>query len=121
MSLMNQDYAVPGRVLGVYRTVRAFPGVYTRDELARLMAPDSLQDGESGRAMVEKTVDECRHAGLFLPGEGKLELTTENRAQDDGLPDLLLRLFLVGPKKAANRDLGLSLAWFLAQPAGRAP
>jgi hypothetical protein len=136
MSVMNQDYAVPGRVLGVYRTVRAYSGPLTRDELSLLMAPRSLEhrgtsgreaeeadeeEGGVGRDMVAATAEECQKMGLLTPPRGgdKLGVPASHAVDDEELPGLLTRLLLdpAGP----NTDLGLSLAWFLAQDPASGP
>jgi hypothetical protein len=134
MSVMNQDYAVPGRVLGVYRTVKAYSGALSREELSRLMAPRSLEGrGASGREaeeadeeeegvgrdMVVATADECQKMGLLTPHGAKLGVPDSHAVGDEDLPGLLTRLLLcpAGP----NADLGLSLAWLLAQDPASGP
>jgi hypothetical protein len=128
MSVMNQPYAVPGRVLAVYRTVLALPGRLTDVELANLMAPEALQkEKEAGRDMVTETVKECVKMRLLTRADGRLTpapgLAREVLALDtvdQHLPRELARLLLT-LENDANRDLALSLAWYLAQDAYSAP
>jgi hypothetical protein len=128
MSFLNQTYAVPGRVLGVFRTVLALNGQLTEERLAALMAPGALQgETESGQDMVTATLRECVKCGLLTESDGRFgptrglpkEVLSLNTV-DRHLPRLLARLIL-DPQNEANHDLALALAWFLAQDPYHAP
>lgn len=138
MSVLKQAYAVPSRVLGVFRYLLHARGQREqRETLIRVLAPESLGrkpdpqgEGEregAGKDMVEAVVSECVGAGLLvetengvtfsptLPPEARNPKTAESL-----LPFTLANLFF-DPERDANHDLGLSIAWYLGLDAYSAP
>jgi hypothetical protein len=130
MSFLNQTYAVPGRVLGVFRTMLALNRPVAEDELARLMAPAALQkEAESGQDMVTATARECVKCGLLnaQKKDGSLSLAAKVKKEalsfesvDRYLAYMLPQLVL-DAENEVNHDLALALAWFLAQDPYHAP
>jgi hypothetical protein len=138
VSVLKQVYAVPSRVLGVFRYLLHARGQREqRETLVKVLAPDSLgrksdQPSNSeregaGKDMVEAAVNECVSAGLLveaeggvtfsptLPGEARNPKTAESL-----FPVTLTRLFF-SPERDTNHDLGLSIAWYLSLDAYSAP
>jgi hypothetical protein len=130
MSVLTEAYAVPSRVIGVYRFLLHARGQRdTLDSLTRHLAPDSLgrrgerdglgAEGGTGKEMVRKTVNECLAAKL-LAEEGEAltlhpdlpEGARDPRRAELSLPLTLARL-LITKQNDANHDLGLAIAWYL--------
>lgn len=138
MSVLAQAYAVPSRVLGVYRyLLRARGRSEDRETLSKVLAPDSLirradrgaTGGEEGggRDMAQAAISECETMGLIAPDGDAVRLHPDlpPEAIDPELaeavfPRTLAKLFF-GPSREANHDLGLVVAWYLAQNAYDAP
>jgi hypothetical protein len=138
VSVLKQAYAVPSRVLGVFRYLLHTRGQREqRETLVRVLSPESLgrksdeqSDGEkegSGRDMVEATVRECVKAGLFIEVEDSVMLnpTLSSEARNPKTAEELFPLTLADlffdPYRDANHDLGLSIAWYLSLDAYSAP
>ena len=138
MSVLTEAYAVPSRVLGVYRyLLHQRSQRDSLDSLTRHLAPDSLdrrrdRDGEStdkgaGKEMVRKTVNECVSAKLLVEDGDHLtfhpDLPEEARGPREGerrLPSTLTRLFFAKDNDD-NHDLGLAIAWYLGLDAYAPP
>ncbi len=136
MSVITEAYAVPSRLIGVYRFLLRTKGrSETSDVIERTLSPESLvrtDDGEGqsereggGRDMVRKTVNECVAMGLLTESDGQVRLnpalpdSARNPATAEAmLPVTLARLFFV-TERDANHDLGRQIAWYLAQDALR--
>jgi len=138
VSVLKQAYAVPSRVLGVFRYLLHARGQREqRETLVKVLAPDSLgrktdqlDDGDregAGKEMVEATVNECVGAGLLVETDGAVTfsptLPAEARSPKTAeslFPVTLMRLFF-DPERDTNHDLGLSIAWYLSLDAYSAP
>jgi hypothetical protein len=138
MSVLSEVYAVPSRLLGVYRYLLHARGQSeSADTLGRILAPESLprrSDGDataeeegSGRDMVRKTVGEAIAMGLLAESEGELRLNPslpesarDPRRAEAVLPVTLANLFFA-KDCTENHDFGLALAWYLSQDAYNAP
>lgn len=138
MSVITEAYAVPSRLIGIYRfLLRAKGQAESLEVIERTLAPESLirsDEGEGpsereggGRDMVRKTLGECVAMGLLQEEDGKVRLHPDlpEQARDPTvaevtLPATLTRLFFVA-EKDANHDLGRQIAWYLAQDAYDAP
>lgn len=138
MSVLAQPYAVPSRVLGVYRHLLRSRGQRDAvDSLCRFLAPESLprrgttaegSEEGGGRDMVRETVNECVGMGLLArDGEEGVRLSPdlppEGRKPESAeavFPITLTSLFFARENQA-NHDLGVAIAWYLAQDAYDAP
>jgi hypothetical protein len=137
MSFLTVAYAVPSRVIGVYRFLLHARG--QRESLESLgdhLAPKSLPlrgergaDSEegAGKDMVQKTVNECVTAGL-LAHDGEdvcLHPNLSPKARDPRSGEAILPLTLAAlcfsPTNDANHDLGLAIAWYLQLDVLRPP
>lgn len=140
VSVLTQPYAVPSRVLGVYRyLLRAKNQRESRENLVGILAPESLprkttarEAGEEaeeggGTDMVKKTIQECVTMGLLgeegddiiLSAALPVEARTPGQAESM-LPVTLANLFF-DPTRDANHDLGQAIAWYLSQDVYSAP
>ncbi|QDV37415.1 protein DpdG [Tautonia plasticadhaerens] len=135
MSVLAQPYAVPSRVIGVYRFLRKARGHRESIEsLCKLLAPESLSrrsdrsaggdDEGGGRDMVREAINECLGAGLLLRGEEDtvelspdLQLDGSASTQTKGNLPLILADLFFAPENPANHDLGCAISWYLAQDA----
>jgi hypothetical protein len=139
MSVLSEVYAVPSRLLGVYRyLVRARGQSEAGETLERLLAPESLprraerdddtdDEGGSGRDMVRKTIAEGKAMRLFDGAEGEvcLHANLPDEARDPGtgepsLPVTLTNLLFI-KEHPENHDFGIGLAWYLTQDPYQAP
>jgi len=138
VSVLKQAYAVPSRVIGVFRYLLHARGQREqRETLVKVLAPESLgrkadpqNQGDkegAGRDMVEATVNECVAAGLLVDGDGGVTLCPDLpvQARDPKLGEPLLPLTLANlffnTEREANHDLGLAIAWYLSLDAYSAP
>src|SRR4051812_4273872 len=107
MSVLTEAYAVPSRVLGVYRYLLHTRGQKeSLESLTKHLAPDSLSrrgdreaagaDEGAGKEMVRKTVNECRGAKLLAQDEDTLTLHPElpEEARDPRTAEALVPLTL---------------------------
>lgn len=129
MSFLNQPYAVPSRVLVVFRTVLLLrPVCYSASELAEMHAPQGLlSKAESGRDMVEATIRECVKLHLLAEDAGKVvphpklpPAATDPATVERVLPGVIADLVFHAVNKE-NHDLALALSWFLAQNPYKGP
>ncbi len=138
MSVVTEAYAVPSRLIGVYRfLLRARGQSETAEVIEKTLAPASLvraDDGEGqsereggGRDMVRKTVSECLGMGLLAEEDGQVRLNPvlpeaarDPATAEAALPVTLAQLFFATGRDA-NHDLGRQIAWYLAQDAFHAP
>lgn len=137
MSVLTEAYAIPSRVVGVYRFVLHTRG--QRESLESLtdhLAPKSLPvrgervaggEDSAGKEMVRKSVNECLVAGLLSQDGDDLrlhpDLPREVRDPATGeaaLPTALAKLFFAADNDA-NHDLGLAIAWYLSLDADAPP
>lgn len=135
MSVITEAYAVPSRLIGVYRYFVARKGrAEAIESVVNLLAPESLRvtgketDSEGGgRDMVRNTVREAVAMGLLAELEGGVGLNPalldgvkEPGAAEAALPKTLADLFF-RPDCESNHDLGRQTAWYLAQDVCAAP
>jgi hypothetical protein len=138
VSVLKQAYAVPSRVLGVFRYLLHAKGQREQLEtLVKILSPEALgrksdeqSDGDkegSGRDMVEATVRECVKAGILIEVEDTVTLNPtlspearNPKTAEELLPLTLAKLFF-DPDRDANHDLGLSIAWYLSLDAYSPP
>jgi hypothetical protein len=138
MSVITEAYAVPSRLLGIYRfLLRIKSQGESLDVIEKTLSPESLvrpDDGTGqaereggGREMVRKTVNECVAMGLFVQEDGTVRvnpaLPDDARKPDTAeaaAPVTLSRLIFAADRDA-NHDLGKQVAWYLAQDALDAP
>jgi hypothetical protein len=140
MSVLSQPYAVPSRVLGIYRYLLRVRGQHeAKEDLVSLLAPESLprkstpaEPGEEaeesgGKDMVRKTLSECVAMGLLTESDGEYQLNSDlpkavrkEATAEEVLPVTLATLFF-DQDRVTNHDLGLAIAWYLCQDAYGAP
>jgi hypothetical protein len=135
MSVITEAYAVPSRLIGVYRYFVGRKGrTDSIDTVVNLLAPESLRsagkesdDEGGGRDMVSNTVREAVAMGLLVPHQDDVGLNPElvetlrdPSGAEAALPITLADLFFA-PNRDANHDLGRQTAWYLAQDAFNAP
>jgi hypothetical protein len=138
MSVLSEVYAVPSRLLGVFRYLLHARGQSeSTDTLARILAPESLprradgastgEEEGSGREMVRKTVNEAVAMGLLAEAEGEIRLHPglPEDARDpevaEGVFPVTLANLLFAKERSENHDFALALAWYLTQDACDAP
>ena len=133
MSVLSQPYAVPSRVLGVYRYLLQARGQNeSLDVLCRLLRTEPLigrsdrasdaNDEGGGREMVRKTIQECGSMRLLMiePDDTvRIHPDLSKQARDPALAEGLIRLTISGlffqRDNPTNHDFGYILAWYLAQ------
>jgi hypothetical protein len=135
MSVVTEAYAVPSRLIGVYRYFVSRKGRSESVEtVVNLLAPESLRstgkesDAEGGgRDMVRNTVREAVAMGLLTEQESEVSLNPalldavkDPLAAEAVFPRTLSDLFF-RPERDSNHDLGRQVAWYLAQDAYGAP
>jgi hypothetical protein len=135
MSVITEAYAVPSRLLGVYRYFVSRKGrSELEDTVINLLAPESLRstgkdsDTEGGgRDMVRKTIREAVAMGLLTEQDGNVGLSRflldgvkDPVAAEGALPKTLADLFFRSDCDS-NHDLGRQTAWYLAQDVFDAP
>ena len=85
MSVITEAYAVPSRLIGIYRFLLRIKGQgESPDVIEKTLSPESLvrpDDGTGqaereggGREMVRKTVNECIAMGLFVLEDGLVKV-----------------------------------------------
>jgi hypothetical protein len=146
MSVYEQAYATPSRILGVYRyLLRAKGQRVAREDLEALLMPTHLplkvsqpagegtddepeeKKGEHPRAQVKRAIDEAIKMRLAaLEGEDLLlhpDLPAAARSPlfDERLARRTLSSLLLSPENAANHDLAKAIAWYLGQDVYAAP
>jgi hypothetical protein len=138
VSVLKQAYAVPSRVLGVFRYLLHTRGQREQLEtLVRVLSPESLglksdqqSDGDRegvGKDMVEATVTECVAAGLLVETDGgvtfspTLPAEARNPKTAESLFPVTLTSLFFDPEHDTNHDLGLAMAWYLSLDAYSAP
>jgi hypothetical protein len=140
VSVLSQPYAVPSRVLGIYRYLLRARGQHeAKEDLVALLAPDSLprktaaaEPGEEaeeggGKDMVRKTLSECVAMGLLTETDGEVQVNPDlpkaarNQATAEQVLPLTLAALFFDQGRVANHDLGLAIAWYLCQDAYSAP
>ena len=134
MSVVTEAYAVPSRLIGVYRYFASRRGrSESVESVVNLLSPDSLRatgkdtDSEGGgRDMVRNTVREAVAMGLLAELDGEVALSPplidglKDPLAEAALPKTLADLFF-RPERDSNHDLGRQTAWYLAQDAYAAP
>jgi len=139
VSVLKQVYAVPSRVLGVFRYLLHARGQREqRETLVGVLAPESLgtkksdqpSDSEregAGKDMVEAAVNECVAAGLLVEADGGLTFSptlpaeARNPKTAETLFPVTLASLFFDHERDTNHDLGLSIAWYLSLDAYSAP
>lgn len=147
MSVYEQAYATPSRILGVYRyLLHAKRQRVAREELEALLMPEHLplKDAQSGgaggadeepeektgvdpRAQIKRTIDEAIKMRL-VADEGAdillhpdLPAAARSPASGDQLARRTLTSLLLSRENVANHDLAKALAWYLGQDVYAAP
>jgi hypothetical protein len=146
MSVYEQAYATPSRILGVYRyLLHAKRQRAARSELEALLMPENLplKDGQTAsgstdeepeerkgapkREMVQRTIDEAITMRLAASdGDDVLlhpDLPAAARSPESGeqVARRTLSSLLLSTENAANGDLAKVLAWYLGQDVYAAP
>ena len=132
MSVLSEVFAVPSRVLGVYRYLLDVRGQSeSRETLEAILGPGSLpwaphvtetpeDDTASGALMVRKTVAECVVMGLLEANEGHVRLhpnlpqEARNPAAARARARVTIADLLLSPS-GGNCAFALAIAWFLSQ------
>lgn len=141
MSVINEVYAVPSRVFGVYRLLLQQPGrKMNRAELENVLSPQSIlnmkdevdeggtdESSKKNLEMVHAVVNETVKMGLVLEQEGIVSLSQDlpkdmldKNKGVEVFPFYIFDLF-VSDMNQENHDLVRLLTWFLAQDAYDAP
>lgn len=141
MSVINQVFAVPSRVFGVYRLLLQQPGrKMNRAELENVLSPQSIlnmkdemdeggtdESSEKNLKMIHAVVNETVKMGLvheeddvvMLSPDLPKDMLDKNKGTDV-FPFYVLDLFF-SEKNPENHDFVRLLTWFLAQDAYDAP
>jgi hypothetical protein len=146
MSVYEQAYATPSRILGVYRyLLHAKRPRVAREELERRLMPQHLplkdaqsdgggtddeseeKKGEDPRAQIKRTIDEAIKMRLVADEGADIllhpDLPTAARSLESG-EQAARRTFsslLLSGDNPANHDLAKAIAWYLGQDIYSAP
>ena len=125
MSFLNDIYAAPGRMRGVYRYLLREGRPVLRDEVERMISPDSLLKSDpekeaKARKMVRSCVLQGVNAKLFTEDEDGLSLSPElpGRARNPKTGDEtfyrdLADLFGGQGEGGPNADMLVAVAWLM--------
>lgn len=146
MSVYEQAYATPSRILGVYRyLLHAKRQRAPREELEALLMPENLplkdaqstggsadeepeeKKGSPKREMVQRTIDEAITMRLIASDGGDVllhpDLPAAARSPGSGeqAARRTLGSLLLSTENVANHDLAKAIAWYLGQDVYSAP
>jgi hypothetical protein len=146
MSVYEQAYATPSRIMGVYRyLLHAKRQRAAREELEALMMPENLplkvaqpangstdeepeeKKGAPKREMVQRTIDEAitmrlvKSDGDDVSLHPDLPATARSPESGEHTARRTLSTLLLSGENVANHDLAKALAWYLGQDVYAAP